>query len=77
INTSGGFIQKGAFRDDGTIIISPNEWKVMDGLMDGQDMTKALFPLPVNQPAAATFQVFEVCGQMIERIASTGDIATG
>ena len=49
----------------------------MDGLMDGQDMTKALFPLPVNQPAAATFQVFEVCGQMIERIASTGDIATG
>lgn len=77
INLSSGLIRSGLFRDDGVIDFDPGEFKIIDAAFGADDMSKAMFPLPVNQPAAATFEVFQTMGDTINRIAQTGEIMSG
>lgn len=77
INLSSGLVRSGLFRDDGVIDFEPGEFKIMDAGFGNEDASKAIFPLPVNQPSAATFSVFETMGDTINRIAQTGEIMSG
>jgi hypothetical protein len=77
INMTSGLIRSGLFRDDGVIDFEPGEFKIMDAGFGSEDASKAIFPLPVNQPSAATFSVFETMGDTINRISQTGEIMSG
>lgn len=77
INLSSGLIRSGVFRDDGEIDFEPGEFKIVDAAFSSDDVSKSIFPLPVNQPSSATFEVFQTMGDTINRIAQTGEIMSG
>ena len=77
INRGGGWVKKGAFRDDGAQRFRPGEYKIADGLDTAQSLADSFFKLPVSEPATATYNTFTTLGDFINRIASTGEIMSG
>jgi len=77
VNLNSGFIKQGLFRDDGNVKMRPNEWKIVDAAFSGSDIKDAIFPLPVNEASQSTFLVFKEMGDIISKIAQTGEIMSG
>lgn len=77
MNLGGGWIKKGAFRDDGVQYFTPGEYKITDGLDTAASLADCFFKLPVNEPSTATYNTFTTLGEFINRIASTGEIMSG
>ena len=77
MNLGGGWIKKGAFRDDGAQIFTPGEYKIADGIDTASSLADSFFKLPVTEPSTATYNTFTTLGEFINRIASTGEIMSG
>ena len=73
--TAGGFLGRGARMKAGKTSFDPFEWKHVDST--GDDLRKAIFPLPVNAPSDVLFQLLGVLIQYGEKISSATDIMTG
>lgn len=75
-NLGGGFIKKGTFRDDGTVLFEAGEFKITDSVGPGP-IGDNIMPLPVPQPSAVTFSVYEEMKKSFSSIAATSEIVSG
>ena len=73
--TGGGFLGRGVKIKGGDYTFKPHEWKRVDST--GDDLRANIFPLPVREPNAVSFQLLQLLINYGERIAGATDIMTG
>jgi len=73
--TGGGFLGRGVKIKGGDYSFKPHEWKRVDST--GDDLRANIFPLPVREPNAVSFQLLQLLINYGERIAGATDIMTG
>jgi len=71
----GGFIGRGIRVKGGNLRFTPGEWKQAD--FTGEEISKNIFPLPVKEPSAVLFSMFEALVQSGKELASVAEIMTG
>lgn len=73
--TAGGFLSKSIKLKGGPVGFSPNEWKQVS--FSGEDLRKAIMPLPVREPSPVLFQLLGFIDQKGSQIISISEISTG
>ncbi|MDZ4345070.1 MAG: hypothetical protein U1E51_21825 [Candidatus Binatia bacterium] len=73
--TGGGFLGRGAKIRGGVYTTAPFEWKRVDST--GDDLRKAIFQLPVNEPSQVLFSLLSLLINYTNRIAGTTDMMVG
>lgn len=73
--TAGGFMTRSIRLKGGQVGFQPNEWKQIS--FTGDDIRKALLPLPVREPPAVLFQLLSFIDQKASQIISISEISTG
>jgi chaperonin GroES len=73
--TGGGFLGRGVKIKGGDYTFKPHEWKRVDST--GDDLRANIFPLPIREPNAVSFQLLQLLINYGERIAGATDIMTG
>lgn len=73
--TSGGFLARGAKIRGGQYQFSPFGWNRVDST--GDDLRKALVPLPVNQPSDVLFKLMGFLVEYTGRVAGVTDTMVG
>jgi len=73
--TGGGFLGRGVKIKGGDYSFKPHEWKRVDST--GDDLRANIFPLPIREPNAVSFQLLQLLINYGERIAGATDIMTG
>ena len=74
-NTAGGFLGRGVKIKKGNSAFNPFEWKPIDST--GDDLRKNIFPLPVREPSAVSFQLLSLLINYTERVSGSVDIMVG
>lgn len=73
--TGGGFMSKSIKLKGGRVAFEPNEWKQIS--FTGDDIRKALIPLPVREPSSVLMQLLAFIDQKASQIISISEISTG
>ena len=73
--TGGGFLGRGVKIKGGDYSFKPHEWKRVDST--GDDLRANIFPLPIREPNAVSFQLLQLLINYGERIAGATDMMTG
>jgi len=73
--TGGGFMSKSIKLKGGRVAFEPNEWKQIS--FTGDDIRKALIPLPVREPSTVLMQLLAFIDQKASQIISISEISTG
>ena len=73
--TGGGFLGRGVKIKGGDYSFKPHEWKRVDST--GDDLRANIFPLPIREPNAVSFQLLNLLINYGERIAGATDMMTG
>ena len=73
--TGGGFLGRGVKIKGGDYTFKPHEWKRVDST--GDDLRANIFPLPVREPNAVSFQLLQLLINYGERIAGATDMMVG
>jgi len=73
--TGGGFLGRGVKIKGGDYTFKPHEWKRVDST--GDDLRANIFPLPIREPNAVSFQLLQLLINYGERVAGATDIMTG
>lgn len=73
--TGGGFMSKSIKLKGGRVAFEPNEWKQIS--FTGDDIRKALIPLPVREPSPVLMQLLAFIDQKASQIISISEISTG
>lgn len=73
--TGGGFLSKGIRIKGGKMSFDPNEWKVVQ--TTGDDLKKAIFPLPVKEPSQVLFALLQAIDQKSSQVIAISEISTG
>lgn len=73
--TAGGFVAKGVKLKGGKMSFEPNEWKVVQ--TSGDDLRKAIVPLPVGEPSAVLFSLLEAIDRKSSQVIAISEISTG
>jgi chaperonin GroES len=73
--TGGGFLGRGVKIKGGDYAFKPHEWKRVDST--GDDLRANIFPLPIREPNAVSYQLLQLLINYGERIAGATDIMTG
>lgn len=71
----GGFLGRGARIRSGATTFAPLEWKRIDA--PGDDIRKAIVPLPVNAPSDVLFRLLDLLINYTQRISSTNETVQG
>lgn len=74
-NTAGGFLGRGAKIRGGVYTFAPLEWKRVDAT--GDDLRKAIYPLPVRDPSAVLFNLLSLLINYTNRISGSSDAMVG
>lgn len=74
-NMQGGFKSKDAKTAGGTKIISPGEW--VDTDMTSEELSKAFFPIPYDEPSVVLFQLLGFLVDAAQRFANTTEAMVG
>lgn len=77
-NSNAGFIDKSAVKSmkgAGEVSFRLGEWKPVN--MRGDDLRKAIVPLPVHEPSAVLFQVLGLMIDSGEKMSSVAEVMTG
>lgn len=74
-NRAGGFFARGVRFRGTKQEFNPFEWKPVD--VSGDDIRKAMFPLPVREPSAVLFQLLGLLIQAAKDTANIKDVLTG
>ena len=79
-NNGGGFLGKGSLPNrgkghGGEMSFSLNEWKVVN--MTGDDLKKAIVPLPAREPSMVLFQLLGYIVDASAKISSVSDVMLG
>ena len=73
--TAGGFMTKSIKLKGGQVAFQPNEWKQIS--FTGDDIRKAIIPLPVREPSTVLYQLLAFIDQKASQIISISEISTG
>ena len=73
--TGGGFMSKSIKLKGGRVSFEPNEWKQIT--FTGDDIRKALIPLPVREPSNVLMSLLAFIDQKASQIISISEISTG
>lgn len=73
--TAGGFMTRNIKIKGGRVGFEPNEWKQVS--FTGDDIRKALLPLPVREPNDVLFKLLSFIDQKASQIISISEISTG
>lgn len=73
--TAGGFMTRSIKLKGGEVGFRPNEWKQIS--FTGDDIRKALIPLPVREPSEVLFKLLAFVDQKASQIISISEISTG
>lgn len=74
-NMQSGFIGKGLRLKMGQTQLRPGEWQVVNAT--GDDLHKAIYPLPVKEPSGTLFQLMNMLIQSGNQLASIAEIFVG
>lgn len=74
-NLQAGFIGKGLRVKMGDMRFNPGEWKAVNAT--GDDLRKAIFPLPTKEPSDVLFKVLEMVINSCKELSSIADIMVG
>lgn len=74
-NLQGGFLAKGLRLKGGNYNFEPGEWKFVNSV--GDDLRKAILPLPVREPSTVLFQLLGTIVESGQRLASVAEIFVG
>ncbi len=74
-NQQSGFLGRGFKSKSGSMYVAPGEWKRLD--VNGEDIGKNVFPLPVREPSDTLFKLLGLMIQTGKELSSVSDILQG